>query len=212
LDKALKFAISVQSISRQQLEKKTNNQHTQGIAALVRSKKVGNEQDLKSLLQSNTMKNNDWLLLVLDCIQDPHNLGACLRTADAAGVDAVIIPKDKSCPITPVVSKVASGAAETVNIFRVSNLSRTLDLLKEQGIWLVGTSDKAEKSLYQVSLKGSVAVIMGAEGQGIRQLTQKKCDLLVNLPMSGLIVSSLNVSVATGVCLYEVLRQRQNGC
>ena len=209
INTAQSSGISVQFVGKQQLENKTGNRQHQGVAAKVKSKQQGNEQDLKNLLQKAKPRNKQWLILVLDCIQDPHNLGACLRTADAAGVDAVVIPKDKSSPITSVVSKVASGAVETVDIFRVSNLSRTLDMLKEQGLWLIGTSDQAQQGLYQSNLTDPIALIMGAEGQGMRQLTQKKCDLLISLPMTGEIVSSLNVSVACGVCLYEIYRQRQ---
>lgn len=210
INTAKQLGVVIQYVTRQQLEKKTSKQNNQAIAARVKEKHHGNEQDLKTLLNKTEPKNREWLFLVLDCIQDPHNLGACLRTADAAGVDGVILPKDKSSPITPVVNKVASGAVETVNIFRVSNLSRTLDMLKEQGIWLIGTSDKATRNIYQSSLTSPVAIVMGAEGSGMRSLTQKKCDMLVNLPMSGAIVSSLNVSVATGVCLYEAVRQRRD--
>jgi 23S rRNA (guanosine2251-2'-O)-methyltransferase len=153
-------------------------------------------------------KQKQPLLLILDQVQDPHNFGACLRTADAAGVDAVIVAKENACPMTPVVQKVASGAAETLAIFRVSNLARTMDSLKRQGVWLLGTSDKVGNSLYQQNLDGALAIVMGAEGSGLRQLTEKKCDSLLSLPMAGSAVSSLNVSVATGVCLFEVVRQR----
>ena len=131
-----------------------------------------------------------------------------MRTADAAGADAVIVAKDNASPMTPVVQKVASGAAETMPIFRVTNLARSMDALKQQGIWMIGTSDKATHSLFQESLTGALAIVMGAEGKGLRQLTEKNCDSLVSLPMAGSVVSSLNVSVAAGVCLYEVVRQR----
>ena len=149
-----------------------------------------------------------WLFLVLDQVQDPHNLGACLRTADAAGAHGLIVPKDNSAPLSPIVHKVASGAAETVDIFRVSNLSRSLDNMKQKGIWLLGTSDKATDSLYAQDMRGPIALVMGAEGKGMRRLTEQACDVLMRLPMAGDCVSSLNVSVATGVCLYEALRQR----
>lgn len=147
------------------------------------------------------------LFLVLDGVQDPHNLGACLRTADAAGVSAVIVPKDRAASMSPVVKKVAAGAAESVPLITVTNLSRSLKQLKDAGVWLVGTSGDAEKTLYEVSLTGPIAVVMGAEGEGIRRLTSEHCDYLVKLPMKGQ-VESLNVSVATGICLYEVNRQR----
>jgi 23S rRNA (guanosine2251-2'-O)-methyltransferase len=147
------------------------------------------------------------LVLVLDGVQDPHNLGACLRTADAAGVHFVVAPRDRATGLTPVVRKVAAGAAESVAFVQVTNLARSLRELKELGIWLVGTSDQATRSLYQADLNGPLGVVMGAEGQGVRRLTRELCDLEVALPMRGL-VESLNVSVATGVVLYEVLRQR----
>ena len=148
------------------------------------------------------------LLLVLDGVTDPHNLGACLRVADGAGAHAVIAPKDHAAGISAIVSKVASGAAETMPYFMVTNLARTLGELKERNIWCIGTSDDAEKTIYDVNLTGPVALIVGAEGEGMRQLTRKTCDELVSIPMHGA-VESLNVSVASGVCLYEALRQRR---
>jgi len=147
------------------------------------------------------------LILVLDGVTDPHNLGACLRVADGAGVHAVIAPKDHAAGINATVAKVASGAAETVPYFMVTNLARTLGELKERNIWIIGTSDLATQTLYQVDLKGPVALVLGAEGDGMRQLTAKTCDQLVRIPMMGA-VESLNVSVASGVCLYEAVRQR----
>ena len=147
------------------------------------------------------------LLLVLDGVTDPHNLGACLRVADGAGAHAVIAPKDHAAGINATVAKVASGAAETVPYFMVTNLARTLNELKERNIWVVGTSDAAPKTLYQADLKGPVALVLGAEGAGMRQLTAKTCDELVQIPMRGA-VESLNVSVASGICLYEAVRQR----
>jgi 23S rRNA (guanosine2251-2'-O)-methyltransferase len=147
------------------------------------------------------------LLLVLDGITDPHNLGACLRVADGAGAHGVIAPKDHAVGVNATVAKVASGAAETVPYFMVTNLARTLNELKERDILVVGTSDTAEKSLYDIDLSGPLAIVLGAEGSGMRQLTGKTCDVLVRLPMLGA-VESLNVSVASGICLYEALRQR----
>jgi 23S rRNA (guanosine2251-2'-O)-methyltransferase len=147
------------------------------------------------------------LLLVLDSVTDPHNLGACLRVADGAGAHAVIAPKDHAAGINATVAKVASGAAETMPYFMVTNLARTLTELKERNIWCIGTSDDAEKTIYDVDLRGPVALVLGAEGEGMRQLTRKTCDELVSIPMRGA-VESLNVSVASGVCLYEALRQR----
>lgn len=147
------------------------------------------------------------LLLVLDGVTDPHNLGACLRVADGAGAHAVVAPKDHAVGLNATVAKVASGAAETVPYLMVTNLARSLKELKERDIWIIGTSDQAEKSIYEVDLKGPVALVLGAEGEGMRQLTAKTCDELVRIPMKGA-VESLNVSVASGVCLYEALRQR----
>ena len=147
------------------------------------------------------------LILVLDGVTDPHNLGACLRVADGAGAHAVIAPKDHAAGINATVAKVASGAAETVPYFMVTNLARTLTELKERNIWVIGTSDMATETLYQVDLTGPVAMVLGAEGDGMRQLTAKTCDQLVRIPMLGA-VESLNVSVASGVCLYEAVRQR----
>jgi len=145
---------------------------------------------------------------VLDSVTDPHNLGACLRTADAAGVHAVIAPRDKAVGLTPVVRKVACGAAETVPFVQVPNLVRALKKLQESGLWVVGAAiDEQAQPLYDATLQGPVAWVMGAEGSGLRRLTRETCDQLVSIPMSGSI-SSLNVSVATGVCLYESVRQR----
>jgi 23S rRNA (guanosine2251-2'-O)-methyltransferase len=148
------------------------------------------------------------LILVLDGVTDPHNLGACLRVADGAGAHAVIAPKDHAAGINATVAKVASGAAETVPYFMVTNLARTLNELKERNIWIIGTSDQATQTLYQADLTGAVALVLGAEGDGMRALTTKTCDQLVSIPMQGA-VESLNVSVASGVCLYEATRQRQ---
>ena len=147
------------------------------------------------------------MLLVLDGVTDPHNLGACLRSADAAGALAVIVPKDKSATLTPVVRKVACGAAEVIPLVAVTNLARTLEKLQQRGLWVVGTAGEAEVSIYDQDLTGPTILIMGAEGKGMRRLTREHCDYLVNLPMAGS-VSSLNVSVATGVCLFEAQRQR----
>jgi len=147
------------------------------------------------------------LLLVLDGVTDPHNLGACLRVADGAGVHAVIAPKDHAVGLNATVAKVASGAAETVPYLMVTNLARSLNELKERGIRIVGASDDAERTLHETDLGGPLALVLGAEGQGMRQLTRKTCDELVRIPMLGA-VESLNVSVASGICLYEALRQR----
>jgi 23S rRNA (guanosine2251-2'-O)-methyltransferase len=149
----------------------------------------------------------DPLLLVLDGVTDPHNLGACLRVADAAGVHAVVAPKDHAVGINATVSKVASGAAETVPYCMVTNLARTLRELKERGLWIVGADEAGTQTLYQAELKGPLAWVLGAEGAGLRRLTREHCDLLVRIPMAGAI-ASLNVSVAAGICLFESVRQR----
>jgi 23S rRNA (guanosine2251-2'-O)-methyltransferase len=174
----------------------------QGVAARVQA--VPTAHSLDDLLDQ---VEGPPLLLVLDGVTDPHNLGACLRVADGAGAHAVIAPKDHAAGINATVAKVASGAAETVPYFMVTNLARTLGELKERSIWCIGASDDAPKTLYQADLKGPVALVLGAEGAGMRQLTRKTCDELVSIPMRGA-VESLNVSVASGVCLYEALRQR----
>jgi len=185
----------------------------QGVVAKVEA--VTQVHSLDELLENLEAANEDVpvaervnpLILVLDGVTDPHNLGACLRVADGAGVHAVIAPKDNAAGINATVAKVASGAAETVPYFMVTNLARTLNELKERNIWVIGTSDQATKNLYQTDLKGPVALVLGAEGDGIRQLTSKTCDELISIPMMGA-VESLNVSVASGVCLYEAMRQR----
>jgi 23S rRNA (guanosine2251-2'-O)-methyltransferase len=147
-------------------------------------------------------------LLILDCVQDPHNLGAILRTADGAGVHAVVAPKDKAVGITETVRRISVGAADYVPFVQVTNLARTMEQLKEAGVWLVGTSDRAEKTLYELDLKGPLALVLGAEEKGMRRLTEENCDFLAKLPMAGK-VECLNVSVASGVCLFEAVRQRQ---
>ena len=177
----------------------------QGVAARVQE--LPQVHSLDELLEGLEAAGTVPLLLVLDGITDPHNLGACLRVADGAGAHAVIAPKDHAAGINATVAKVASGAAETMPYFMVTNLARTLNELKERNIWIIGTSDDAPKTLYQVDLKVPVALVLGAEGDGMRQLTRKTCDELVSIPMAGA-VESLNVSVASGVCLYEALRQR----
>lgn len=192
----------------EQLNKLSSTSRHQGVVAEYYKAKDYTENDLYDLLDELDNDQIQPFLLVLDGVTDPHNLGACLRTADGAGVHAVIAPKDNAASINPTVRKVASGAAEAVPFIAVTNLARTLDSLKERGIWLTGTSNKAKQTLYQADLKGPMALVMGAEGTGIRRLTEERCDFLIAIPMCGQ-VSSLNVSVATGVCLYEALRQRQ---
>src|SRR3954467_9691463 len=174
----------------------------QGVVALV------HERSLRETLDEVLERlSGPALLLVLDGVTDPHNLGACLRTADAAGANGVIAPKDRSAGLNATVSKVASGAAETLRYFPVTNLARTLDELKERNIWIVGADERAEKTLYEADLPDSIAWVLGAEGEGMRRLTRERCDLLVRIPMMGS-VGSLNVSVASGVCLFESARRR----
>ncbi|MDM4764951.1 23S rRNA (guanosine(2251)-2'-O)-methyltransferase RlmB [Pelomonas sp. SE-A7] len=187
------------------LAKLCGNTRHQGVVA--RAQAVAPQRTLDELLEDLEEAGEAPLLLVLDGVTDPHNLGACLRVADGAGAHAVIAPKDHAVGINATVAKVASGAAETVPYFMVTNLARTLNELKERNIWVIGTSDRAEKAIYQMDYKGPVALVLGAEGAGMRQLTAKTCDELVNIPMKGA-VESLNVSVAAGVCLFEALRQR----
>ena len=190
---------------RAQLDQLVGAERHQDVLAELVLRKEASEQDLQQLLDG---LDEPPLLLVLDGVTDPHNLGACLRTAEAAGVHAVIVPRDRATGLTPVVRKTASGAAEIVPLVQVTNLARTLRALKERGIWLVGTSDTAPTDLYGQDLAGPLALVMGSEGQGIRRLTADLCDYLVSIPMQG-VIESLNVSVATGVCLYEVRRQRR---
>ena len=177
----------------------------QGVVARVQA--IDQARSLDDLLDQLEAAGQVPLLLVLDGVTDPHNLGACLRVADGAGAHAVIAPKDHAVGLNATVAKVASGAAETMPYFMVTNLARTLGELKERNIWVIGTSGDAPKTLYQMDLKGPTALVLGAEGDGMRQLTRKTCDELVSIPMAGA-VESLNVSVASGVCLYEALRQR----
>ena len=177
----------------------------QGVVARVQA--IEGVRTLDELLDDLQSEGSVPLLLVLDGVTDPHNLGACLRVADGAGAHAVIAPKDHAAGINATVAKVASGAAETVPYFMVTNLARTLGELKERGIWVIGTAGEAAQTLYQADLKGPTALVLGAEGPGMRQLTRKTCDTLVRIPMAGA-VESLNVSVASGVCLYEARRQR----
>jgi 23S rRNA (guanosine2251-2'-O)-methyltransferase len=179
--------------------------HHQGVVALAEP--APTSHNLGELLE-DLPEQNPALVLVLDGVTDPHNLGACLRSADGAGAHAVVAPKDHAVGLNATVAKVASGAADTVPYFMVTNLARSLTEMKDAGLWVIGTSDDAEQSLYDVDLSGPVALVLGAEGKGMRQLTRKHCDQLVHIPMQGG-VESLNVSVASAVCLYEALRQRR---
>ncbi|HEV8312070.1 MAG TPA: 23S rRNA (guanosine(2251)-2'-O)-methyltransferase RlmB [Burkholderiaceae bacterium] len=189
----------------ERLQKMCGTHRHQGVVARVSA--VALSHSLDDVLDA---AQGQPLVLVLDGITDPHNLGACLRVADGAGAHAVVAPKDHAVGVNATVAKVASGAAETVPYLMVTNLARTLNELKERNIWVVGTSDSATKSLYDIDLTRPLALVLGAEGHGMRQLTAKTCDELVRLPMKGA-VESLNVSVAAGVCLYEALRQRDAG-
>jgi 23S rRNA (guanosine2251-2'-O)-methyltransferase len=205
VNQARTAGIAVHTCSRDVLDKLVTDGAHQGIIAWQKPARALNEGDLDDLLAALTAPP---LLLVLDGVQDPHNLGACLRTADAAGVHAVIAPRDRAVGLTPIVRKVASGAAETMPFIQVTNLARTLRELKDKGIWLVGAAGEAEQDIYAADLRGPIAVVMGAEGEGLRRLTREHCDFLVRIPMAGN-VGSLNVSVATGICLFEAVRQRK---
>ena len=204
---AKESGVTLHQVDRSEIDNMVPGVNHQGATAKVAVPAALGEKDLESLLSQNEASP---LLLVLDGVQDPHNLGACLRSADAAGVMAVIAPKDRSVGMTPTVCKVASGAAETVPFIQVTNLVRTIRWLQdEHRVWVVGTAGEADTSLYAADLKGPLALVMGAEENGMRRLTRETCDLLIKLPMAGS-VESLNVSVATGVSLYEALRQRDN--
>ena len=204
---AQRAGIQVSTADDATLDKLAEGERHQGVVAEVLPRAGDPETQLEEALEA---AGSAPLLLVLDGVQDPHNLGACMRSADAAGVAAVIVPRDRAAGLTPVVRKVAAGAAETVPLVAVVNLARTLRDLKERGIWLVGTDDAADKTLYDADLKGPVALVMGSEGEGMRRLTRECCDQLVSIPMAGA-VESLNVSVATGVVLFEAVRQRSAG-
>ena len=203
--RAHKLGVTVERVARRALDQLAEDTHHQGVIGEF-GVPVGPD-NLEELLDG---LDEPPFLLVLDGVQDPHNLGACLRTADAAGVHAVVAPKDRACGITPVVRKVAAGAAETMPFFAVTNIARTLKDLKERGIWLAGAAGDADQALYELDLTGPIALVMGAEGEGLRRLTRESCDWLAKLPMSGH-VESLNVSVATGICLFEAVRQRTAG-
>ncbi|QPR33963.1 23S rRNA (guanosine(2251)-2'-O)-methyltransferase RlmB [Delftia acidovorans] len=209
LDRAKSAGVRLIEADGERLAKLAGSHGHQGVAARVEAvAQVHSLDELLEQLEADGISKP--LLLVLDGVTDPHNLGACLRVADGAGAHAVIAPKDHAVGVNATVAKVASGAAETVPYFMVTNLARTLNELKERDIWIIGTSDDAPKTLYEVDLTGPTALVLGAEGDGMRQLTRKTCDELIGIPMMGA-VSSLNVSVASGVCLYEALRQRGQG-
>ena len=203
IEKAKTHRIRYESQTNQQLQSRCGHDKHQGVAALTEA-----PDQTRSLDQLLNQDNRKLFLLVLDGVMDPHNLGACIRTASAAGVDAVIIPKDNAVQVNATVKKVACGAADILPVFTVTNLARTLTALKHAGLWLVGTCDQAQQSLYETTLTGSIAFVMGSEDKGLRRLTMEHCDYVVKLPMASA-VSSLNVSVATGVCLYEKVRQER---
>ena len=200
--------VAVDRASKADLDEMVSERH-QGVVAVIKPRQADGgvaERDLSGYLKGIDCP----LVLVLDGVTDPHNLGACLRSADAAGVAAVIVPKDNSAELNAVARKVASGAADVIPLVRVTNLARTLRSLKELGIWIVGTTGEADTLVYDQDLSIPTALVMGAEGPGMRRLTTEACDFLVKLPMAG-DVSSLNVSVATGICLFEAVRQRRSG-
>lgn len=202
---AEQHGIAVSYVDVAELDRKSDNARHQSVVAEYRAPAALNEDALLTRLDA---VDTPWLILILDSVQDPHNLGACLRTADAAGVDAIIAPKDRAVGITPVVRKVAAGAAARVPFYQVTNLKRVIEKLQQAGVWIVGTSDQASQDYTAFDYTGPVALAMGAESKGLRRLVQASCDALVSIPMAGT-VSSLNVSVATGVCLYEAVRQRR---
>jgi len=210
LEKLLKQSQGIERdyLTRKKLEELAGSQKHQGIVACCYQKELNQMQwDEQQFYQWISDTEQTPLILVLDGVKDPHNLGACLRSADAAGVGAVIVPKDNAVGLTPVVSKVACGAAETVPLVAVTNLVRTLKKMQQSGIWVIGTAGEATQSLYNAKLTGPMALVMGAEDKGMRRLTRETCDELIKIPMAGQI-SSLNVSVATGVSLFEIVRQR----
>lgn len=203
LDKLQAAGVKCTAVDADRLEKAAGHRNHQGLVAFA--KELERSTDLFEIIEQN---GPNTLLLVLDGVTDPHNLGACLRSADAAGVQAVIVPKDKSVGITPVVSKVACGAAETIPLITVTNLARTLKEIQDAGVWCIGAAGEADSTLYDLKINGPTAWVMGAEGEGLRRLTRETCDQLIKIPMVGT-VESLNVSVATSVVLFETLRQRQ---
>ncbi len=193
----------VDALPRSELDKMVEGRH-QGVIALAQPLKASSEKDLPGLI---TAAGSKALVLVLDGVTDPHNLGACLRSADAAGVTAVVVPKDNSAGLTAVAQKVACGAAESIPFIEVTNLARSMKKMQDAGLWFIGLAGEADQALYEHDLSGPVGLVMGAEGGGLRRLTREHCDFLASLPMAGS-VSSLNVSVATGICLFEAVRQR----
>ena len=205
-DLATTADLPIHSADDDELDRLAAGERHQGVVAEVAPRAGDPETQLEEALEA--LGDTPGLLLVLDGVTDPHNLGACLRSADAAGAAAVIVPRDRAAGLTPVVRKVAAGAAESVPLIAVVNLARTLRELKERGLWLVGTADDAPGTLYEADLTGPTVLVLGSEGEGMRRLTREACDQLVSIPMAGA-VESLNVSVATGVALFEAVRQRR---
>ena len=206
VDLARKRGVPINESTRVELDSLAEGARHQGVVAAYAGESAPlGEADLERLLDA--VQEGPALVLVLDGVQDPHNLGACLRTADAAGAHAVVAPRDRAVGLTPAVLKVASGAAESVPFVPVTNLARTLRALKDRGLKVVGAAGEAEQSVFAADLSGPLALVMGGEGGGLRRLTREQCDALVRIPMAGA-VESLNVSVAAAVCLYEVVRQR----
>ncbi|HEX5648306.1 MAG TPA: 23S rRNA (guanosine(2251)-2'-O)-methyltransferase RlmB [Steroidobacteraceae bacterium] len=203
---ALAAGVTTHAAGADELDRLTGGERHQGAVVDVIPRAGDPETQLEEALEA--LGDTPGLLLVLDGVTDPHNLGACLRSADAAGVAAVIVPRDRAAGLTPVVRKVAAGAADNVPLIAVVNLARTLRELKERGLWLVGAADEAQRTVYDVDLTGPTVLVMGSEGEGMRRLTREACDELVSIPMAGA-VESLNVSVATGVALFEAVRQRR---
>ena len=207
---ARKAGIEIQPANRARLTQISGEARHQGIVAEVRRSTVMDEAALRTMIEERLQQADGGriVLLLLDGVQDPHNLGACLRTADAAGVDAVVVPRQGAAGLGPTVSKVAAGAAETLPFVPVANLGKVLQWLKDYGVRCIGTSDRADGNLFDADLTGSVALVMGREHTGLSKGITSRCDQLVSLPMQGA-VSSLNVSVATGICLYEIVRQNR---
>lgn len=207
--RAIEQGVEIQSANRARLQQISGETRHQGVVAEIRRSRVLDEAALRGLVEARLQGESSPILLILDGLQDPHNLGACLRTADAAGVDAVVVPRHGSAGLGPTVSKVAAGAAESIPFAAVPNIGKVMAWLKDYGFRIVGTSDRAPDSLYACDLTGPLALIMGREHSGLRKHIEERCDRLVKLPMAGS-VSSLNVSVATGICLYEAVRQRED--
>lgn len=207
VDLAKEFGVKPHARDREALDRMTGGGRHQGIVARYRAPPPKGEADLPALIEAT---EGDALLLVLDGVTDPHNLGACLRSAEAAGVAAVMVPRDRAVGITPTVRRASAGAADRVPLVVVANLARALKSLKDAGIWLVGLAGDAPEPLYRIALSGPIAIVIGSEADGMRRLTREACDYLAHIPMRGEI-DSLNVSVATGIALFEALRQRSVG-